>query len=111
MEEALARAERENRPIMIDVYADWCRWCKTLDDETYVHKDVIAKAEEFVLLKLDADVHRSIMSQYRIGGLPTILFIDADGREIHRIIGYKPPSDFVRDMDTALDAFRSGKGS
>ena len=111
MEEAFARAERQDRPIMIDIYADWCRWCETLDKETYIHKDVIAKAEEFVSLKIDADAHRSIMSQYRIAGLPTVLFLDANGKEIHRIIGYKPPHEFVRDMDTALDAFRNGKGS
>jgi len=111
MEEALAEAERQDRPIMIDVYADWCGWCETLDEETYVDENVIAKAQEFVNLKIDADVHRSIMSDYRIAGLPTILFIDANGKEIHRIVGYKPPEDFVRDMDTALDAFRSGKGS
>jgi len=111
MEEALARAEEQERPIMIDVYADWCGWCKTLDNETYVHEDVVAMAGKFVNLKLDADAHRSIMSEYRIAGLPTILFIDADGREIHRIVGYKPPEEFLRDMNTALDAFQRAKGS
>ncbi len=111
MEEAVARAEKQDRPIMIDVYADWCGWCKRLDSDTYADDDVIARAGEFVSLKLDADANRSIMSQYGIGGLPTILFIGADGKEIHRVIGYKPPAEFVRDMDTALSSFRGGKGS
>lgn len=111
MEEAVSEAEKQDRPIMIDVYADWCGWCKRLDSDTYIHEDVVARAGEFVSLKLDADANRSIMSQYGIGGLPTILFIGADGKEIHRVIGYKPPAEFVRDMDTALSIFKNGKGS
>jgi thiol:disulfide interchange protein DsbD len=111
MEEALARADKHDQPIMIDVYADWCSWCKRLDSDTYVDENVVAKATEFVSLKLDADTNRSVVSEYRIGGLPTILFLDAAGREIHRVVGYKGPGEFVREMDTALGAFRSGKGS
>ena len=111
MEEAVAQAERQDRPIMVDVYADWCGWCKRLDSDTYVDAKVVAKSGEFVSLKLDADANRSVLSRYKIGGLPTIIFIDADGHEIHRVIGYKPPEEFVHDMDTALDAFRNGKGT
>ena len=111
MEEAVSEAEKQDRPIMIDVYADWCGWCKRLDSDTYIHEDVVTRAGEFVSVKLDADANRSIMSQYGIGGLPTILFIGADGKEIHRVIGYKPPAEFVRDMDTALSIFKNGKGS
>ena len=111
MEEAVARAQKQDRPIMIDVYADWCGWCKRLDSDTYADDVVVAKAVEFVSLKLDADANRPVMSQYGIGGLPTILFIDADGKEIHRVVGYKPPAEFARDMDTALSSFKGGKGS
>jgi thiol:disulfide interchange protein len=111
LEEALERAREQERPIMIDVYADWCVWCKRLDSDTYSNKDVVAKAGEFVSLKLDADAHRSWVSRYQVGGLPTILFIDPDGKEIHRVIGYKPPGQFVSEMEVALNVFRGGKGS
>jgi thiol:disulfide interchange protein DsbD len=111
MEEAVAQAATKSQPIMIDVYADWCRWCERLDSDTYVDEDVVARSEEFVNLKLDADSNRSIMSQYRIAGLPTVLFIEADGTEIHRVIGYKPPEEFAGDMDAALSVFRSSRGS
>lgn len=110
MEEALRQAGSKGRPIMIDVYADWCVWCKRLDSDTYSHKGVVAKAGEFVNLKLDADANRAIVTKYKVGGLPTILFLDQDGELIHRVIGYKPPDQFVAEMETALDAFRNGKG-
>jgi thiol:disulfide interchange protein len=110
MDEALQQAAKKDRPIMIDVYADWCVWCKRLDSDTYANKDVVAKSGSFVDLKLDADANRSIVTQYKIGGLPTVLFLDAKGKEIHRIIGYKPPDQFIMEMETALSAFKSGKG-
>jgi thiol:disulfide interchange protein len=111
MEEAMGEAADRKQPIMIDVYADWCVWCKRLDSDTYSHEDVIAKAGEFVSLKLDADANREIVTEYRIGGLPTILFITANGEEIHRVVGYKTAGEFVREMDTALSAFKGGKDS
>jgi thiol:disulfide interchange protein len=110
MEEALDLAGKADRPIMIDVYADWCVWCKRLDSDTYSHEDVVAKAIDFVNLKLNADANRSVVKQYGVGGLPTILFLDSEGKEIHRVVGYKPPDQFVTEMETALTAFESGRG-
>ena len=105
-EEAMAAAKKDKQPVMIDFYADWCNWCKRLDSDTYVDKDVVALAQDFVSLKIDADVDKDLSSRYKVVGLPTILFIDADGKEIHRVVGYRPPEDFVKEMNSALAAFK-----
>jgi thiol:disulfide interchange protein len=105
-EEAMTAAKKNKQPVMIDFYADWCGWCKRLDSDTYIDKDVVALASEFVSLKLDADVEGDLSSRYKVVGLPTILFIDADGKEIHRVVGYRPPADFVKEMNSALEAFK-----
>jgi len=105
-EEAMTSAKKNNQPIMIDFYADWCGWCKRLDSDTYVHEDVVTLAQGFVSLKIDADVEKAISSKYKVVGLPTILFIDTNGNEIHRVVGYRPPEDFVKEMNSALEAFR-----
>jgi len=105
-EEAMTAARKNKQPVMIDFYADWCHWCGELDDNTYVDKDVAALAQKFVSLKIDADVEKELSSRYKVVGLPTILFIDADGREIHRVVGYRPPGDFVKEMNSALEAFK-----
>jgi thiol:disulfide interchange protein DsbD len=110
-EEAVNQAEEKERPIMIDFYADWCVWCKRLDHGTYVDEKVVAKAREFVSLKIDADAERAMVTQYRVGGLPTILFIDSDGEEIHRVVGYREPDQFVQEMNVALQAFRGIRDS
>ena len=106
-DEAVSLAEKKDRPIMIDFYADWCGWCKRLDSDTYSDKSVVAKAEHFVSLKIDADVEKGLSSRYKIAGLPTILFIDHRGREIHRVVGYRPAQGFLKEMDAALTSFKS----
>jgi thiol:disulfide interchange protein len=106
-EEAMTAAKKNKQPVMIDFYADWCGWCKRLDSDTYVDKDVVALAQDFVSLKIDADVEKELSSTYKVVGLPTILFIDASGNEIHRVVGYRPPEDFVKEMNSALEAFKS----
>ncbi len=109
-EEALKIAKEKNRPVMIDFYADWCGWCHRLDSDTYTDGNVVSKSKEFVNLKIDADTEREIVQRYRITGLPTILFIDYTGREIHRIVGYKPPEAFFKEMEVALGSFKNKTG-
>ena len=58
-----------------------------------------------------ADVETDLSSQFRIQGLPTILFIDHKGDEVHRVVGYRPPGQFLDEMDRALRAYRGEWGS
>ncbi|MFH1311642.1 MAG: thioredoxin domain-containing protein [Candidatus Eisenbacteria bacterium] len=104
-DEAIRIAENKDVPIMIDFYADWCGWCKRLDKDTYVDADVMLKAKKFISLKIDADVETDLASKYKVQGLPTILFIDHKGEEIHRVVGYRRPVQFLDEMDLALRAF------
>lgn len=105
-EEAMDQAKDKNRPVMIDFYTDWCSWCKTLDRSTYIDPSVVKKSEKFISLKIDADGQRSIAARYRVGAFPTILFINPEGMEIHRVVGFRPAVDFLGEMDTALRAFK-----
>ena len=105
-EEAMDKARDKNRPVMIDFYTDWCSWCKTLDNTTYSDATVGKKAERFVSLKIDADDQRPLAARYKVSAFPTILFIDPDGKELHRVVGFRPPVDFLKEMDAALGAFK-----
>ena len=104
MDAAMEAARHENRPVMIDFYTDWCAWCKRLDADTYANKQVIAAAGDFVAVKINADVERALAAKYKVTGFPTILFTDAAGNEIHRVVGYRPPQGFLAEMNGALQA-------
>lgn len=105
-EEAMDKAKEKNRPVMIDFYTDWCSWCKQLDRTTYADATVMKRAEEFVSIKIDADDQRPLAARYKVGAFPTILFINPEGIEIHRVVGFRPPEDFLKEMDTAMSAFK-----
>jgi len=62
MEEAEKLNKQQPRKIMIDVYTDWCGWCKKMDKETFNHP-VIAKYlnENYYPVKLDAESKEDIV--------------------------------------------------
>ena len=104
LDAALARAERENRPILIDTWATWCVNCRRLDRTTWSDDAVAAEAQRFVPIKLqletgDEPITQRFLEMFELKqySLPTIILIDGDGRtEIVR--GYIGPADMLARM-------------
>lgn len=96
--EATAKAEAEKKPIMIDFITDWCRWCDTLDAQTYSDQRVADFVNaSIVSIKIDAEKGEGIdiAKRYGVNAYPTILVIKANGDEIDRILGYVPAEPFL----------------
>jgi thioredoxin:protein disulfide reductase len=100
----LSLARELGRPVMIDFTADWCVACKELDRETYVDPRVRAEAGRFVSLRIDAttidDGMQTLFERYTIMGLPTVIFIDSDGKVLAdpRITGFVEADRFSEMM-------------
>lgn len=99
---ALSAAKLAKKPVVIDFYADWCLPCKELDEKTFSDKTVAAEMDRFVRVKADLTVSsdaktQALTKQYGIVGVPTIVFIDADGheREDLRLAGFEPAKEFL----------------
>ncbi len=59
LEEAEAALIKQKKPVLIDVYTDWCGWCKEMDRKTYSNKQVIDYLQDkFYLVKVDAETQR-----------------------------------------------------
>ncbi|TGL71435.1 tetratricopeptide repeat protein [Leptospira kmetyi] len=84
---AFAKAKADGKPIFIDVYADWCGYCKTLKNEIYPKKEVQLELSKFVALSLDGDTFPNLKRKYGIKGYPSILFLDRNGSLIDKITG------------------------
>jgi thioredoxin-related protein len=53
--------KKEPRPILVDLYTDWCKWCKVMDSRTYANPKVIAYLQEkFYCVKIDAESKKAI---------------------------------------------------
>lgn len=100
---ALERSKSEKKPIIADMYTDWCSWCKKLDRDTFANPALIQKmAEQYVWLKLNTETEEDgirLQKAFHIVSYPTILILDADGQEIDRIDGYLPADKFQQAIE------------
>ncbi|MBY0477585.1 MAG: DUF255 domain-containing protein [Chitinophagaceae bacterium] len=61
LEEAEQKIKQEPRPLLIDLYTDWCGWCKVMDRKTYSSQDLIKYLnEKFYVVKLNAESKKDI---------------------------------------------------
>ncbi len=55
-EEAVALNNKTPKPILVDVYTDWCHWCKVMDKKTYTNPTVVNYINtNFYAVKFDAE--------------------------------------------------------
>ena len=82
----LEEAVIDSRPVILDVYADWCIPCKYMDKNVFNDSEVVNLSESFTTLRMDItrkqDEHDKAMQRYSIEGAPTILFFDSGGNEL-----------------------------
>ncbi|MGI9103977.1 MAG: thioredoxin domain-containing protein [Terriglobales bacterium] len=123
-EEAFAAAQRENKPILLDIGAVWCHWCHVMDRESYDDPEVARIVNDnFIAVKVDRDERPDIDSRYQAavqalsgqGGWPLTAFLTPEGKPFFGGT-YFPPDDhwgrpgFKRVLTAIADAFRSKQG-
>ena len=84
------KAAKENKLIMVDMTATWCYWCKQMDKKVFPDKAVGEYYNNnFICTKLyDTDaMGKDFGQKYQVQSFPTFLFLDSDGKLIHRIEG------------------------
>jgi thiol:disulfide interchange protein DsbD len=102
-QKALADASAEGKPMIVDVYANWCAACVELDHKTYNRPEVVARLQNFVCLKLDftheTEWVKEMKEKYRITGMPTVILYDPEGVEVARFTGFKKGQDLLSLLD------------
>lgn len=99
-DEAFRRSEATGKPVVVDVFADWCQPCHEMERTTWADPRVVAALDGFVALKLDSDRYESLSDRYRVDTLPTTLVLDSDGRPILSIPGLTGPSSILQTLST-----------
>lgn len=95
-----AKAQTEGKPVIIDFGASWCTACKELEHETFPHGEVKKEAQRFVAIRVDATDDENtetvrLTKKYDVKGLPTVIMLDKDGKEVVRFTEFVKPEPFV----------------
>ncbi|MFQ3214977.1 MAG: thioredoxin-related protein [Marivirga sp.] len=115
IEEAYKLNQKEPRKIFIDVYTDWCGWCKKMDRDTFSDPKVAEfVTENFYAVKLNAEdtfniqladdptTPQMIARSMGVSGYPTIVYMKEDFKTIHVVPGYQKAGDFLTNLENVL---------
>lgn len=90
---------KNNERMVIDFYADWCIPCKELDKLTFSDKRVVKEFGRFTIYKVDMtqnnDINEQLRKRFDVIGMPTVLVIDSNGKEVKRLTGFVKADEFL----------------
>jgi thiol-disulfide isomerase/thioredoxin len=99
IEQARVSAKNQKKPILVDVYAEWCGPCKNMEKNVFPDDSVKQVLQSrYVPAKINGDdpVHGdTLRKQYRIKAYPTYIVLTPEGRERKRHVGFFPKSNFI----------------
>ncbi len=103
----LAEAKKTGRPVLVDVYTDWCGWCKRMDRDVYSKPEMVDYlSKNWVTVRLNAEagtlVHyqghetteAAIAQQFGINSYPTTMMLKPNGEFLVNVPGYLAAGDF-----------------
>ncbi|MBQ4832711.1 protein-disulfide reductase DsbD [Pseudoalteromonas sp. MMG010] len=101
---AVAKANKQGMPVMVDLYADWCVACKEFEHYTFPQAQVQSEFKHFTLIQIDLTQSDNetieVMDEYSVFGLPSILFFNTQGKELNdlRVTGFLNADDFANHL-------------
>ena len=108
LETAVKNAADQDKPVMVDVYTDWCGWCKKMDKEVFNDPGVSEiLSTRFKLARVNAESRESVTFKdhktdgigfaqgFGINGYPSLIFLDSKGEVLTLIPGYVDAETFL----------------
>lgn len=98
-------AAARGKPVLLDLYADWCVACKEFEHKTFSDPAVRERFGQMVLLQADVtandDADIELLNSLNVLGLPTLIFFDREGKELtgQRVTGFMGPTEFLGKLD------------
>ncbi len=97
------------KPVIIDVYADWCIPCKEMDKFTFPDIAVVEQSKMFTMIKIDmthqnGTFEKKVLDRFSIKGVPTYIFLNQEKEQAGlRSTGFEDAEDFYNRMEKALE--------
>ncbi|MFX1763736.1 protein-disulfide reductase DsbD [Paraburkholderia sp. A1RI-2L] len=101
-----AMLKTAGKPSMLDFYADWCVSCKEMESLTFSDSRVQARLAQLGLLRADVTANnpndQALLKRFGLFGPPGIIFFDASGQEVLRVVGYENADKFLARLDRVV---------
>lgn len=94
-------AKEKQQLILVDMFADWCGWCKRFELEVFPSLAFQQATDDMVLLRLnteDGGEGTQMARKYGVSSLPTFVVIDPDLSIAGQIRGYSPANEFAKQL-------------
>lgn len=101
LSEALSQAAANGKLVFLDCQTVWCGPCRAMAKNVFTLPRVGEYfAERFVALKMDMETGEGpdVAHRYNVTAFPTLLVLDAEGRELHRIVGYRDATALLEEL-------------
>lgn len=123
LDNAIALSKKDNKKILVDVYTDWCKWCKVMDEKTFNNVGMKSHLEDnYHLVKFNAEQKEEVIfngksynfvangkrgshtlaAELLDGQLsyPSLVVLDSDLNKLQTIRGYKSPEQLKEILDS-----------
>lgn len=98
-------AQSSGKLAFVDLYADWCPPCRTMQREVFSRKDVgDFMSENFISAKYNVDhaIGKSLSGDYQVSSIPTFLIFNPEGELVGRVVGGMDAEKFISNMKEIL---------
>lgn len=105
---ARAAAQKGDKLIFVDLYAEWCGWCKKLEREVFAAPEFERLTRDWVLLRVDVDDRgegSELQARFRAFTLPTALILDANLGAAGQVNGYAPTAQYLEKVRREVDNY------
>ncbi len=111
--QGIEAAKKEQKPVLVDFYTDWCQWCEVMDEKTFSDPGIKELfASDWITVKINAEdkktngtfkdktmTYRQLTSSFGVSGFPSYAFFDKNGELISVITGYRETKEFSLILD------------
>ena len=121
-DEGYKLAQKKGKIMLVDVYTDWCGWCKRMDKDTYAKSEIISLInEDYIAIKFNpeaagtysfegkqysGDQLAGVISQHQLSGYPTTVFYYPKTKKTNVVGGYFDATRFKGVLDGVKSEFK-----
>jgi thioredoxin-like negative regulator of GroEL len=102
--DALQESASRRLPVLVVIGARWCRYCRTMQSETFCNPAVTARiTSHFIPLLIDADEQEELVEKFKVSAFPTVLIISPERLIVDRYSGFQSAAQ----LDRRLACYRT----